>query len=396
MTLDLNPAQRVAQAEFRTFAEQEIFPFADEWDRREETPLTLVQRLAERGYLGGLVPQTYGGLGMDALTWGLLCEEVGRASASILSLLTVHGMMIQSLLKWGSQAQREQWLPRLATGEAIGGFGLTEPNVGSDAKSAESVAVPEGDGYRLTAHKRWISFGQVANLLLIFAQVEGKPTAFLVERGRAGFSSQPITGMLGFRAAMLADLHIEDCWVPASHIVGRVGFGFSHVAGTALDLGRYCIAWGCVGLGQGCLDSSLAYTSERKQFGTFLKGHQLIQEMVANMLTQVRAARALCLRASVLKERGDPELIMETSIAKYFASQMAVRVAMDAVQIHGANGCSDRYPVQRHMRDAKIMEIIEGSSQMQQIIISKYGYQAHIMDRRKQRGTLAKPEQETA
>ncbi|MBF0468716.1 MAG: acyl-CoA dehydrogenase family protein [Desulfamplus sp.] len=374
--------------------------------------------MAEEGYLGALVPADYAGKKrddeavtgkvstlslietskvdtrsltestdstnltgehkeMDALTWGLLCEEVGHASGSLVSLLTVHSMVIQAIVKWGTQEQRNHWLPRLASGEVIGGFGLTEVKIGSDARNAQTTATLDGDSYILNGQKKWISFGQVADLFLILAQVEGKATAFLVEREREGFSTEPIKGMLGFRSAMLAGLDMDNCRIPARNMVGKTGFGFSHVAGTALDQGRYCIAWGCLGLAQGCLDASLEYSSERKQFGVPLKEHQLIQELIADMITQTQAARMLCYNAAFLKENKDPSLIMETSMAKYFASRTALKVASDAVQIHGANGCSDTYPVERHFRDAKIMEIIEGSNQMQQIIISRYGYQRY-------------------
>lgn len=385
MDMQLSAAQQAAQEEFRDFVDRQVAPFADEHDRRQEMPAELIRLVAEKGYLGGIIPAQYGGTGMDAVTWGLLCEEIGRGSASLLSLFTVHGMVAQALLKWGTDAQRQRFLPRLASGELIGAFGLTEPNVGSDAASIETTAQADGDAWIVNGHKRWISFGQVATLVLVFAQVEGKAAAFLVERGTPGFSTTPITGMLGFRSAMLADIYLDRCRVPADHLLGRVGFGFSHVAGAALDHGRYCVGWGCLGLAQAGLDASLAYAGQRKQFGGFLKGHQLIQELIANMFAQIRAARALCYRAAWLKQQGDPSLIMETSIAKYFASRVAVQVATDAVQVHGANGCHDGYPVQRYLRDAKIMEIIEGSNQMQQIIISKYGYQDFVMNRRRQR-----------
>jgi glutaryl-CoA dehydrogenase (non-decarboxylating) len=385
----LTDAHRQAQAGFREFVDRWIVPVADEHDKRERTSDELIARLADAGYLGGIIPTQFGGAGMDALTWGLLCEEVGRGSASLLSLLTVHGMVTQALLKWGTEAQRARWLPQLASGARVGAFALTEPHVGSDAASIETAAVQDGDGWRLTGHKRWISFGQRADLVLVIAKAGGKAAAFLVERGTPGFATAPIGGMLGFRAAMLADIYLDDCRVPADHLLGRVGFGFSHVAGTALDHGRYCVAWGCLGLAGAGLEASLAYTSERKQFGQLLKNHQAIQALVADMITQIGAARALCRQAARLKQAGDPALIMETSIAKYFASRVAVQVATDAVQIHGANGCSDRYPVQRYLRDAKIMEIIEGSNQMQQIIISKYGYQAFRFGRQGSRGETA-------
>jgi len=392
MDIELNVAQQQAQSGFRDFVEAMVVPHANEHDRLQKMPEKLIRQVAEQGYLGGIVPAQYGGAGMDAVTWGLLCEEIGRGSASLLSLFTVHGMVIQALLKWGTDAQRQHWLPRLATGEVIGAFGLTEPNIGSDASNIETTATLEQGEWCLRGQKRWISFGQVATLFLIFAQVDGKSTAFLVERSSAGFSTEAITGMLGFRSAMLADIHLNECRIPEANLVGRIGFGFSHVAGAALDHGRYCVAWGCLGLAQAGLDASLAYTGTRKQFGVFLKGHELIQELVADMITQIRAARMLCYRAAFLKQQGDPSLIMETSIAKYFTSRVAVKVSTDAVQIHGANGCSDSYPVSRYLRDAKIMEIIEGSNQMQQIIIAKYGYQDHIMSQRRLRQQGSKSE----
>ncbi len=385
MTIELNEAQRAVQTELRAFVGEKVAPFADEFDRNEKMPDELIRTMGRRGYLGAVVPVEYGGKGMDALSWGLLCEEISRGSASLVSLLTVHTMVIQALVKWGSDEQRSKWLPKLATGESIGAFALTEPQIGSDAGSARTEATVDGNEYVINGKKRWISFGQVANVFLIFAQVEGQSTAFLLERETPGFSTEAIGGMLGFRSAMLAELHMDACRIPAENLVGRVGFGFSHVGGTALDHGRYCVGWGSLGLLQGCVDACMEYAGKRKQFGVFIKNHQLIQEMIAEMIVQTKAARLMCLHAASLKDRGDPSLIMETSIAKYFTSRVAVKAALDAVQIHGANGCSDEYPVARYLRDAKILEIIEGSNQMQQIIISKYGYQEHIMAKRQAR-----------
>lgn len=376
MEIELTSQQIQAQEIFRTFVNTEIAPYADQCDQEEKTPPETIKKLADAGYLEG-------GQNMDAITFGLLCEEIGRASASLLSLLTVHSMVCQAIMKWGSSSQRAHWLPKLSTGETIAAFGLTEPNIGSDAKSVETTAVLSNNSYILNGEKKWISFGQVADLFLIIAQCDGNPSAFLVERNSPGFSTEPIKGLLGFRAAMIAKVHMNDCQIPKENLVGRVGFGFSHIANTALDHGRYCVGWGCLGLGQACLDACLSYTSQRKQFGAYLKGHQLIQQMIGDMITNIKAARLLCYHAAYLKEKGDPSLIMETSIAKYFASRMVNQVANDTVQIHGANGCSSDYPVQRYLRDAKIMEIIEGSSQMQQIIIAKSGYHSFALERRK-------------
>lgn len=382
MAFELSAPQQAAQAEFRRFMDEHVAPFADEFDRRQETPAELVAEMSRRGQLGGLVPAQYGGAGMDAITWGLLCEEVGRASASLLSLFTVHGMVAQALQKWGTVQQREQWLPRLASGASIGAFGLSEPGAGSDAGHGSSTAVQDGDDWVLDGEKCWISFAQVATLFLIVAQVEGQLTAFLVERDTPGLRIEPMPGMSGFRSAMLGRVLMKGCRIPAGNLVGRVGFGFSHVAGTALDHGRYSIAWGCVGLSQAALDASLAYAGQRKTFGVPLVEHQLIQGMLADMMTQVRAARLLCQRASELKEARDPALIMETSIAKYFASRTANLVAGHAVQIHGAQGCTDHSVVQRYLRDAKIMDIIEGSNEIQQILISRHGYRGFVAQQR--------------
>ena len=319
---------------------------------------------------------------MDPLTWGLLCEEFGRGSASLLSLLTVHSMVITALIKWGSPSQCKTWLPKLASGEVVAGFGLTEPETGSDAMNVQTTAHSVDGGYVISGRKQWISFGQIADVFLVFAELDGKSTAFLIERETAGFATKPIHGMLGFRSAMLAEVEMKDCHVPADNLIGRIGFGFSHVGGTALDHGRFCIAWGAVGLSQGCVDACLDYAGQRKQFGKALGDHQLIQAMLAEMIVQTRAARLMCRNAAHLKGRGDPSLIMEASIAKYFASRVAVNSALDAVQIHGANGCSEAFPVGRYLRDAKILEIIEGSSQMQQIMISKYGHQEFAAKKR--------------
>jgi FkbH-like protein len=389
MDIALTAAQQQARDRFRAFAEEHVVPHADRFDADEHLPDSLVRALAQTGWLGATVPAEFGGQGLDALTFGLLCEEVGRASASLLSLLIVHGMVCQSILKWGTAEQRAHWLPRLARGERIGAFGLTEPEVGSDASAVQTRAVADGDGYVLSGEKKWISFGQVANLFLIVARCDDQPTAFLVERDTAGFASEPIRGMLGFRSAMLARLVLDGCRIPSGHLVGRVGFGFTHVAGSALDHGRYCVAWGCLGVIEACVAASLRYSSERKQFGDVLKGHQLIQQMVADMLTNARATRLMCAHAARLKDQGDPSMIMETSTAKYFASRAAMRAADSAVQIHGANGCHISHPVQRYFRDARIMEIIEGSNQIQQIIIAKNGYQQFLMEQRRARKARA-------
>jgi len=375
--MELTQQQLDDQARFRAFVEAEIAPHADRFDREERTPPELIRRIAQHGYLGATLPTSYGGAGMDLVTFGLLNEEFGRGCSSVRSLLTVHSMVTHVLLKWGSQQHKQELLPQLAGGELIGAFALTEPNVGSDAKSVETVAEPHGDSYLLNGCKKWITYGQIADIFLLFTRCEGKPTAFLVEANRPGVTIKPISGLLGVRGSMLAQIEFDGCVIPAENLVCRVGFGSSHVAATALDLGRYSVAWGCVGIGQACLDASLRYTSERQQYGVHLKEHQLIQHMITDMITNVQAARLLCYHAGQMKDKQDLRAVMDTLIAKYFASTTASKAANDAVQMHGANGYGSDYPVQRYLRDAKAMEIIEGSSQIQQITIAQYGYREY-------------------
>lgn len=375
MRIELTEQQLADQQLFKEFADQEIFPYAEQFDQEERISIELIKKMADAGYLGALVPKDLGGAGYDMITFGMLNEEIGRACSSTRSLITVHSMVEYAILKWGSKHHKATWLPRLVTGEVIGAFALSEPNVGSDAKSVETTATLQGDNYILNGRKRWITYGQIADIFLVFAQYEGRVSAFLVERDRPGFTTEPMTGLLGTRASMLSELYFENCEIPKSNLIGGVGFGLSTIATSALDIGRYTVAWGSVGIAQACLNAAVAYSKQRKQFGVYLKDHQLIREMITNMITNVTAARLLCYQAGYSKDNADPKTVMETLVAKYFASRIANQAASDAVQIHGGNGCINTSPVQRYLRDAKVMEIIEGSSQIQQILIAKHVYQ---------------------
>ncbi|HEX9945443.1 MAG TPA: acyl-CoA dehydrogenase family protein [Thermoanaerobaculia bacterium] len=375
MKLELSAEQRAARAEFRAFAAAEVAPHADRWDREGAIPPELIGRLRERGYLGSNVSPQYGGCGRDMITYGLLTEEIARGCSSVRSLLTVHDMVAHAIHRWGSREQKETYLPRMARGEVLGALALSEPNAGSDAKSVETTAADGGDVWVLNGRKKWITGGQIAGLFLAFAQVDGQPAAFLVEREAPGLTVQPLQGIVGTRASMLAELLFADCRVPKGQLVGRPGFGISHVAAAALEQGRYSVAWGAVGIVQACLDACRTYAAERRQFGAPLADHQLIRAMLTDMIVGVRAARLLCLRAGWLRDAGDPGAFMETMAAKYFASRLATRAANDAVQIHGANGLSEDYPVARYLRDARVTEIIEGSTQIQQITIPLFEFQ---------------------
>jgi hypothetical protein len=378
VNLELTPAQRAVRDEARTFVAAEIAPHADRWDREEAIPRELIGKLRARGWLGSLLPPEQGGRGLDMISYGLLTEEIGRGCSSVRSLLTVHDMAARSIERFGEPAAKERYLPALASGEILGAFALSEPNAGSDANSVETTAVPDGDGWVLTGRKKWTTFGQIADLYLLFARVQtasgNQSTVFLLPRDTPGLTVTPLRGITGTRASLLAELAIDGCRIPGTHRVGRVGSGVSHVASYTLEQGRYSVACGAVGLGQACLDACLAYAGERHQFGVPLIRHQLVSAMITDMIVNVRAARLLCLRAGWLRATRDPGAGAETMAAKYFASVMAAKAANDAVQIHGANGCTEDYPVGRYLRDAKVLEIIEGSTQIQQISIPRFPF----------------------
>jgi alkylation response protein AidB-like acyl-CoA dehydrogenase len=356
----------------RDFVEQTVIPAADEWDRQQRMPRAVVEAIARAGYLGAAVPADLGGLGLDMLTYGLLHGEIGRGCSSLRSILTVHGMVARAIHRWGTAEQKARWLPPLARGEVLGAFAMSELGAGSDLGAIATEAVRKGDTLLLRGAKCWTTAGQIADLFLVFARLEGQPVAVLVEADRPGVRRRPRGDMLGVRASMLADLELRDCPVPHANVLARPGFGVSHVGGTALNDGRFTVAWGCVGVAQACLDASVAYAGERRQFGGFLREHQLVQRMITDMVVGLEAARLLCRQAARQAEERAPTAVVSTAMAKYLAAGTLARVARDAVQIQGAHGCSADSPVQRYLRDAKIMEIIEGSTEMQQVMIAQH------------------------
>lgn len=370
LRMELGAAQAEARAAFAAYVDAHVAPHAGAWDRAAATPREAIDRLAATGWLGAVIPAAHGGAGMDWVTFGLLNEELGRGCSSLRSLLTVHSMAAHAVLRWGSAAQKERWLGPLARGEALGAFALSEPEVGSDASAVRATAEPDGDGWILRGEKKWTTYGQIADVFLLFAKVEGKPSAFLVERGTPGLEVTPLHGITGTRASMLAELRLDGCRVGREARIAGAGFGLA-VAVATLEVGRYSVACGTAGLIRACLDASLAYAAAREQYGKPIGEHQLVQRMLAEMAAGWRAAHWLCLRAGSLRDAGDPDAAHETFVAKYAASTAATRAALDAVQIHGANGCSEAYPVERYLRDSRVMEIIEGSTQIQQIAIAR-------------------------
>ena len=375
--LDLTPSEAGQQAIFHAFVDAEIAPHAGEIDAAASVPPELVRSLAESGYLASFVPEKSGGKGYPMIAHGLLQAALAGGSASVQSLCTVHGMVTLAVLRWGSPELKERTLASLARGDVIGAFALTEPGAGSDVQAIETTAQVEGDSFLLTGKKRWVSFGQIADLFLVFARTEEGPTAFLVPWDAEGLTLRPGPLTLGLRAGMLADLDLQSCRVSRANLVGRAGFGLSHVAASALDLGRYSVAWASLGIAEVAFAAAVKHASERRQRGVLLGDHQLVRRRLADASTLLDATRLLCLRAGARREAREPGALADTLTAKYFASRAARQIADHAVQIHGAEGLSEEHPVQRYFRDARVMEIIEGSSEVLEILIAEHALADH-------------------
>jgi len=373
--IELTDEQRLIVETARDFVDNEVIPRAREADRAQRFDAELARRLGEMGYLGAPVAEEYGGRGLDYVTYGLIVEEVGRGDSAMRTVVSVQTSLVAgSIERWGTEEQKQQWLPKLCSGEALGCFGLTEPDTGSDAASLRTRAEKIDGGWRLTGQKMWISFGNVAEVALIFAQTDPAKkhkglACFLVPTASEGFAAQEIHGKLGLRASDTAAISLDGVEVGDDALLGEVGDGFK-VAMSALDSGRYSVAAGCVGICEGCVQASVAYAQERTQFGKPLASFQLVQEMIADMIVRRDAARMLVRRAGVLKDAGKPNT-METSVAKLYATESAVECANLAIQVHGGSGYVDDYPVERYLRDARVTTLYEGTSQIQKLIIGK-------------------------
>jgi alkylation response protein AidB-like acyl-CoA dehydrogenase len=376
MNLDLTDEQRLIRETARDFADREIVPRARENDRNERFDLELVKKLGDMGYLGAPVAEEYGGRALDYVSYGLVVEEIGRADSSARTVVSVQTSLVAgSIEQWGSEEQKAQVLPKLCSGEWLGCFGLTEPGTGSDAASVATRATKQNGGWKISGSKMFISLGNHAKVAMIFAQTDPSKkhrgiACFLVPTDRPGFSSQEIHGKLGLRASDTAELALDEVEVSDDELLGEVGDGFK-IAMSALDRGRYSVAAGCVGIAQGCVNESVKYAKERKQFDRPVASFQLVQELIAEMVVDTDAARLLVWRAGHLKDQGRPSTL-ETSIAKYYATEAAVRCANNAIQVHGGYGYIDEYPVERYMRDARVTTLYEGTSQIQKMIIGRH------------------------
>jgi alkylation response protein AidB-like acyl-CoA dehydrogenase len=373
MDFELTDEQRLIKETARDFSDNEIAERARENDRNEHFDLELVAKIAQQGYLGAIVPQEYGGAGLDYLSYGLIVEEVGRGCSSMRTVVSVNTSLVCSaILRWATEEQKRRYLPKLCTGEWLGCFGLTEPDTGSDAANLKTRARQDDGAWVINGSKMWISLGNTAKLALIFAQTDPEKkhrglACFLVETDQEGFQPQPIHHKLGLRGSDTAAISLDD--VRATETLGEVGDGFK-VAMSALDSGRYSVAAGCVGICQGSLDASVRYATEREQFGRPIAAFQLVQEMIADIKLQTDAARMLVWRAGYLKDAGKPNTT-ETSVAKLYATEAAIHCANTAIQVHGGSGYVDDYPVERYFRDVRVTSLYEGTSQIQKLIIGR-------------------------
>jgi butyryl-CoA dehydrogenase len=372
---ELTDEQRLIRETARDFADREIIPRARENDRNETFDTELAKKLGEMGYLGPIVSEEYGGRGLDYRTYALVVEEIGRGDSSARTVVSVQTSLVcSSIERWGTEEQKQRWLPKLCSGEILGCFALTEPNTGSDAANLSTRATKKNGGWSISGQKQWISLGNYAKVAMVFAQTDPEKkhrglACFLVPTNSDGFSTAEIHGKLGLRASDTAELSLDGVQVGEDTMLGEVGDGFK-VAMSALDSGRYSVAAGCVGICQGCVNASVDYAKERRQFGKPIAAFQLVQEMLAEMVVDTEAARSLVWRAGWLKDTGQPNTL-ETSVAKYYATEAAVRSANTAIQVHGGSGYVDDYPVERYLRDARVTTLYEGTSQIQKLIIGR-------------------------
>ncbi|MEV0024826.1 acyl-CoA dehydrogenase family protein [Streptomyces atroolivaceus] len=375
MNLELSEEQDAVRQLAEDFVAREITPHVVEWDRAESVDKSIVKKLGALGFLGLTIPEEYGGSGGDHLAYCLVTEELGRGDSSVRGIVSVSlGLVAKTIASWGSEEQKRQWLPDLTAGEAVGCFGLTEPGTGSDAGNLTTRAVRDGDDYVINGSKMFITNGTWADVVLLFARTNDTPghrgiSAFLVPADAPGLTRRTVHGKLGLRGQATAELVLEDVRVPASTLMGPEGKGFS-IAMSALAKGRMSVAAGCVGIAQAALDAAVRYAGEREQFGKSIAGYQLVQELISDISVDVDAARMLTWRVADLIDRGQ-DFATAASTAKLFASEAAVRAANNALQVFGGYGYIDEYPVGKLVRDARVMTLYEGTSQIQKLIIGR-------------------------
>lgn len=374
MDLTLTDAQREFRTYARQFLDREVVTRRAAWDRAESVDISIVPKLGEMGFFGLTIPEEYGGLGGDYITYCIGMEELGRADSAVRGIVSVSmGLVGKVIASHGTEEQKKLWLPRIADGSALACFGLTEPDTGSDAGNLKTRAERIGTDYVLNGQKMFITNATWADVCLVFARTGGPGSkgvsAFLVPTDSPGFETREIKGKLGLRGQATGEIFLTDVRVPAAGRLGAEGQGFT-IAMHSLDKGRVSVGAGCAGIISGCLDTVVDYATQRRQFGRPLASFQLIQDMIADISVELDAARLLVWRAADLIERGEP-FGTAASKAKYFASEAAVRAANSAIQIFGGYGYIDEYPVQKYLRDARVMTLYEGTSQIQKLLIGR-------------------------
>ncbi|GGB50477.1 butyryl-CoA dehydrogenase [Virgibacillus dakarensis] len=376
MNFELSEEQQMLRDTVRNFVDKEIMPYASDWDREGKFDTKIMTRLADLGLMGVCIPEEYGGSGMDYNSLAIVCEELERGDTAFRTAVSVHtGLNSMTLLQWGTEEQKQKYLVPQAKGEKVGAFGLTEPGAGSDVASIQSTAVKDGDHYVLNGQKTWISLCDTADHFLVFAYTDKAKkhhgiSAFIVERTWEGFSSKAIKGKHGIRSGNTGELFFDNVRVPAENLLGEEGEGFK-IAMASLDNGRFTVAAGACGQIMACLEASVNYCHERETFGKEIGRHQLVQQMIAKMEAGLQMSRLLVFRAGELKNQGKRNT-RETSLAKWQACDFANQAADDAVQIHGAYGYSDEYPVERYLRNSKAPVIYEGTREIHTIMQAEY------------------------
>jgi len=375
MDFDLTDEQQLIKQTAREFTDKEIVERAKQNARNHHFDLDLVGKIADQGYLGAIVPREYGGAGLGYLDYGLVVEEIGRGCSSVRTVISVQTSLVCSaILKWGTEEQKQHYLPKLCSGEWLGCFGLTEPDTGSDAAKQKTRAKKTEGGWVINGAKMWISMGNYAKVALIFAQTDPEKghrglACFMVDTDQPGYQASTIEHKMGLHASDTASIALEDVEVSDDQMLGEIGDGFK-VAMSALDSGRYSVAAGCVGICQGCVEESVKYAKEREQFGKPIASFQLVQAMIADMVLKTDASRMLVWRAGFLKDKGRPNTL-ETSVAKLHATEAAVECSNTAIQVHGGAGYVDDHPVERYFRDVRVTTLYEGTSQIQKLIIGR-------------------------
>ncbi|WP_413300433.1 acyl-CoA dehydrogenase family protein [Bacillus sp. 1P10SD] len=376
MDFSFSEEQELLRKTVRQFVDKEIMPYIREWDEKQHFETSILKRLADLGLMGVCIPEQYGGSGMDYNSLAIVCEELERGDTAFRTAVSVHtGLNSMTLLQWGNEQQKQKYLTALAKGYKVGAFGLTEPNAGSDVAAMQTTATKQGDYYILNGSKTWISLCDVADYFLVFAYTDKSKkhhgiSAFIVEREWEGFSSKAIKGKLGIRAGNTGELFFDNVKIPKENLVGEEGEGFK-IAMSALDNGRFTVAAGACGTIMASLEASLKYCHERSTFGKEIGRHQLVQQMIAKMEAGLQQSRLLVFRAGWLKNQGKRNT-RETSLAKWQACDYAYEAANDAVQIHGAYGFSNEYPVERYLRNAKAPVIYEGTREIHTVMQAEY------------------------